>query len=383
MPSITVISFSDLNADLRIMRQIRWLLDAGWDVFTIGNKPYGGLPFFRAPAPPSPRQRRSELLLSACTRAYEWRYWRRLRPLAAQLRACPTDLILANDISALPLALAGSGASRVVLDAHEYAPEEWADIRSWRWMHQPYVRYLCREYIPQCDGMMTVCQGIADRYREEFSVDPIVVTNAAPKQSFVASPTKPDEIRLVFHGGVVRSRRIESIINAFTMTDPRYSLDLYLVSHDRKYYAELAACAEGVERVNIRPPVPIGDVGRVINSYDAGICFYPPVNFNNLHTLPNKFFDYIQARLAVVTGPSPEIVPIVQDTGIGVVSHDFSSEALAAAINKLTPAHIEAYKEAAEVAAGLYSAENNKRVFLSALEAALDSTQGALEVAGA
>ena len=105
---------------------------------------------------------------------------------------------------------------------------------------------------------------------------------------------------------------------------------------------------------------------RRANGYDAGIVFFPPLTANLEHALPNKFFDLIQARVAIVTGPSPEMAGIVREFGCGVVAAGFTLDALVAALGELTPEGIAEMKEGAGRAAEVHSAERNRDTLLDA-----------------
>ena len=90
-----------------------------------------------------------------------------------------------------------------------------------------------------------------------------------------------------------------------------------------------------------------------------GIFLLPPVNFNYENTLPNKLFDFIQARLGVAIGPTPEMAEIVNNYKIGVVSENFTPQSLAEKLVTLTQADIETFKHNANRAAADLNAEVN------------------------
>jgi hypothetical protein len=106
------------------------------------------------------------------------------------------------------------------------------------------------------------------------------------------------------------------------------------------------------------------DILPFINAYDVGIYLLPPVNFNSEHTLPNKFFDFIQARLAIAVGPSPEMSRIVKEFDIGVVANDFTASSLAAKLKPLTDSDIRRFKENTAQAAERHSAQANRELML-------------------
>jgi hypothetical protein len=97
------------------------------------------------------------------------------------------------------------------------------------------------------------------------------------------------------------------------------------------------------------------------NQYDIGLFLVPPTNFNLEHTLPNKFFEFIQARLAVAIGPSIEMKKIVEEYDCGVVSSDFTPKTLAKQLNALTTEKITYYKNQSHKAASVLNADTNRR----------------------
>jgi hypothetical protein len=97
---------------------------------------------------------------------------------------------------------------------------------------------------------------------------------------------------------------------------------------------------------------------QTINNFDIGIYILKEHGFN-IHTLSNKFFEYIQARLAIAIGPSVEMANIVNQYNLGVCSESFSSRALARNIMSLSRNDIMSYKNNANKYARELSAENN------------------------
>ena len=67
--------------------------------------------------------------------------------------------------------------------------------------------------------------------------------------------------------------------------------------------------------------------------------------------LPNKLFEYIQARLAIAIGPSPEMAKVVREYDCGLVSSDFKPETLADCLNAIDREKIMHYKNNSDIAA--------------------------------
>jgi hypothetical protein len=120
-------------------------------------------------------------------------------------------------------------------------------------------------------------------------------------------------------------------------------------------------------RINILPSVKSSEVVPTINRYDVGVFLLPPVNFNYANTLPNKLFDFIQARLAVAVGPTPEMADIVKHFDLGIVGEDFTPESLAKKLSTLDADKLQYFKSRSVLAARELNAEKNENIFTSLL----------------
>lgn len=275
------------------------------------------------------------------------------------------DLIIANDVETLPIAFRFPSPVKVIFDAHEYAPRHFEDKRTWRVFFQKFNLWLCKKYIPRTSGMMTVGKGLAKEYRKNFGVDPLVITNANNYFELTPVALVPGRIRLVHHGIATPSRKLELMITLMDLLDERFTLDLILLSPGfasattLDYIDQLKKLSQHNSRINILPPVPMHEVVRTVNRYDMGLFLLPPINFNYENTLPNKLFDFIQGRLGVAIGPTPEMAEIVRQYKNGVVSDDFTPESLAIKLNKITNAEIEIFKMNSAKAAKEINAEIN------------------------
>lgn len=351
MPSparILVLSPSDLRTDPRVRRQLK-LLGAEFPVTAAGlaDPALPGVEFVSLAGGRRTLAGRLQRISRLAARRFD-RHYRHLdfvQRAHAALAGREFGLIVANDADSWPLALALRGRGRTLCDAHEYAPREFEDVLWWRFLHGPYKTDLCRRFLPQADATTTVCEGIADEYARVFGVRPAVLMNVPPAADLAPSPVTADRIRMVHHGAAIAGRKIETMLEVVARLDARFTLDLMLVPSDPAYLARLRQLAAAQPRVRFVPPVPLDRIPSTINAYDVGLYLLEPTNFNNRHALPNKFFEFIQARLAVAIGPSPEMARIVGRFDCGPVAPDFRPETLAARLNALTPDAIRRCKE--------------------------------------
>lgn len=361
---ILILSYSPLASDPRIQRQIRALKDdylvetSGFDCNGHTHIPF--YPIYTRPTFSLIRKLRRAFQFYS--RQFEAFYWDSgKQALVKQLRPNAYDVIISNDIQTLPLALAiGTPKTKIYFDAHEYHPKEFEENFNWRLFHKPFVSYLCKTYIPKAHVFSTVAEGIADEYEKFAGSKPLVINNATSYRDLKPSPTNETSIRLIHHGVAIPGRKLEQMIEMMDLLDERYALYFMLAgSTSATYLNELKKKASKNQRIHFVPPVASGKICEEINQYDIGVYILPPTNFNNLHALPNKFFEFIQARLCLALAPSPEMSALTTTYDLGVVSDNFSALSMSAKIAALPVEQIMHHKIQAHTHARLLSDETN------------------------
>lgn len=356
--SLCVLSYTDARRDPRVWRQIKALRQT-YHITVVGlaDPELEGVDFF--PIKRKPKKSLGELVraagLLAGIHGPAGRRFYLAQP--GQVNNVHFDLVFCNDAEPLPLAFALAKGVPVLFDAHEFYPLEFESSLKWRIFLQRYLTGLCREYIPRCAAMTTVSQGLAERYEKDFGVLPEVVFSAPELVEQNPSRTDPAHIRLVHHGAANRDRGLEQMIEIMRCLDGRFSLDLYLVG-DQRYINTLKALAKGCPSIHWREPLPMQEIPTRLNGYDVGLCFLLPNTFNIARSVPNKLFEFLQARLAIAVGPSPDMAAIVREHNLGIVSDDFSPQAMAKCLNALTRDDIARYKVNTHNAAELFNASH-------------------------
>ena len=287
-----------------------------------------------------------------------------LREIASRLRAREFDFIAVHDLRLLPVALAirGQNRSKVLFDAREYYSRHYEDLWWWRLLYQPMNRALCRRFLPRADRIMTVSHGLAAEYEREFGVRCDVLPGMPSPRALAPGPVDPSCIRIIHHGLASPSRRLEGMIEVMRRLPARFRLDLMLMPSDPRYLAQLERTAATVPGVRILPPVPFAQLVEATNTYDIGLFLVPPVSFNLRFTLPNKFFEFIQARLMVAIGPSPEMARYVREHDLGVVANDFEPATLAKALAALSAEDIARFKRNADCAARILNSNQTDEI---------------------
>lgn len=365
---ILVLTYTPFVQEPRALKQVRYLRDVH-EVTTagFGPAPFSDVPHVEIPQIPPQRWGLFGRLVSAGLLVLHWyRPLTRInaldRSVAVSLGDGDWDIVIAHDLKTLEIALELAPRHGVVLDLHEYAPRQEEHSFLWRWLIAPYHRWMCRKNVPKTAAVVTVSQGIADEYRRQFGFDSTLVVNATPyfdlKPGPVGSP-----LRLVHSGGIAVQRRLDIMIQGVLESSADVTLDLFLVGGESALMVQLRSLAAGDPRIRFREPVPYDELVQTLNGYDLGLSIFPPTTFNLAWCLPNKFFDFVQARLGEIVGPSQEMARFVEEYGIGLVLPDFEPSSLAAALDAMTVEAVATWKAASATHAAALSSESQARIW--------------------
>lgn len=368
-PSLLVFSFSDIRNDARVRKQVL-LFAEQYRVTTcgFGEPVHSEVSHIALDPEENIWQARSEAVLLRL-RAYRAAYWRQeyVRRAVAALRGRSFDVVIANDLETVGLAAREFGAERVHADLHEYYPGLHDQVEAWVKLRKPFLEWQLRTFLPVVASVTTVSETIAARYRNEFGFECLVVRNASPKQDLKPQAVSAP-LRLVHSGGAQPNRRIEVMMRGVAASDSGSTLDLYL-THEKSEYAQgLRDLAKQLgHRITVHPPLPQNDLVGVLNQYDVGIHILPHSNTNNALALPNKFFDFVQARLGIIIGPSEDMVRVLASNNLGIVTDGFDVEDVTRAVDELDVTTVAGWKRSADEAAESLSAEQESKVWVSAI----------------
>ena len=369
-PRILCLSLSPIHRDARVLRQLDVLARHG-DVTTLGYgpRPDGAVDHLEVDAslPSLPQTPKGVALLATRRLGAAEAVAPALVEARRLLQGRRFDLVVANEARILPVAMevAGAGGARtpVWADMHEWAPQERSHVRSWRLLVAPLMDHVCRVYLPQAAAVTTVGATIAQLYQRDYGVQCEVVRNARPYVDLQPSVPVDGVIRLAHSGGAVPGRNIEALIDA-TNAVAHTTLDLILVpaNDGGRYLAQLRQRAAGNERVRFHDAVTPDELPAALNRYDVGVYCLPPANLNMEYALPNKLFDFVQARLGMVVGPSPEMAAFVREHHLGRVATSFDGDDFTSAIAALTPEEVAAAKRSAHEQARALSSDTDVAV---------------------
>jgi glycosyltransferase involved in cell wall biosynthesis len=356
---ICIISFSNIKNDIRVQREIE-MARTHSKVTVLGYgawEPCDNVRYIQVPVTP---RTKTYLFLYACNlmlgrifpKLYDALYWgkKEYKIGLALLEEGDFDLVHANDWDSLPLAVkaAQNADFRLLFDAHEFSPEQEAYTIFGKYFIKPYLNYLFKKYLKRADKVITVSAGIQDLFYQHFGIKSELIMNASVYKQFHLSPTDENRLSIIHHGIAVKGRCIEEMIRMISLTDERFTLFLMLVERsDRKYVPKLKKFAQknALGRVVFLQSVDPDQVLDAVSAYDIGLPLLEASQKSYFNALPNKFFHYIMAGLAIAVPPLPAMAEIIKREGIGCVAQSIDAKAVAKMLNELDSKEIIGYKK--------------------------------------
>ena len=364
MKRVYIAVINDLVTDQRVHRVADLLQERGMEVTCIGrrlrNSPdLEGVGF---------KHRRFRMLFTKGPLFYACF---NVRLLITLLFVRKPILFVANDLDTLPASFMASRIRKVKLiyDSHELFTQvpELIDRprvqRFWKWIEYWYVTRL--------DHALTVNQSIAEIYRRLYKTRFRVVRNVPVKREPCPDQQAKKDFAgkkvIIYQGALNVGRGLELVIETMQYLDNT----VFLVVGSGDIDAALRTMVEEMdlgEKVFFKGRLSPRELFPLTCAADLGISLEEDRGLNYRYALPNKLFDYIQARVPVLCSALPEMARIVNTFGVGITTMENDPRKLAGIIRYMLEERSEgAWREALDQAATELCWENESRVYLELL----------------
>lgn len=242
------------------------------------------------------------------------------------------DVFVANDLDTLPANFLAAKIKRkpLVYDSHEYFTEVPELIG------RPVVRTIWtgleKLLVPRVDAAYTVCDSIAEVYRDLYKVDFKVVRNlpVCSKLEKTEHQEKAEgEAKVILYQGALNlGRGLEAAIRAMQFLE---ETELWLVGDgDLTDQLKQLVSESGLEsKVKFLGRLPLTELSKITSQADLGISLEEDLGLNYRFALPNKLFDYIQVGVPVLVSNLPEMKRIVDRYQIGAIAGTHQRKELA------------------------------------------------------
>lgn len=248
------------------------------------------------------------------------------------LRADKNTILLANDLdSLLPFYLVSKIKNLpLVFDSHEIF-SELPSLRN-RPKTKKVWKTLERFLLPRMKYFYTVSNGYAKWFEKEYSVQPSIIRNVPNLQKlndkenfiFFELPRIPEGYKIVLYQGALNiSRGLEYTIKAMQYVDNC----IFWIAGDGPIRHELEQLVLDLNlknKIHFFGNVPPKVLKTITPIADLGISLEEDLGISYKYALPNKVFDYFQARVPILSTYLPDIKATVEKYQVGRViqKHD-------------------------------------------------------------
>jgi hypothetical protein len=344
---ILVADLTDVRINLRPKRHIDFLVEDGHEIDVISLAPSGANPETKVRYFQIPGSRRTfsrpwwvRLISSKLLPPdHKWGEgslaYRQAMFGESGIEEVEYDLCLVENISLLPGLLQLKKIRKFIVDVREYHPGQNEQSIIWRLWRSPEARRIYRHQLPEVDGVITVSKGIQNLLLSKWGVNSCVALSA-PNQNAISPVTVPSRpMRLVHHGVAARKRGVDFVIDAIGGMSSA-TLTLFLVGRkmDIEYLVNRASQYENIE---IREAVHPTKIVESMSEFDIGLAFFPLNNLNLVHSMPNKFFEYITAGTPPLVASGTDMAGFVEESSFGFTTEYSSEKSLRAFIESITP----------------------------------------------
>ena len=323
MKNIIVSVTNDISNDQRVAKVCDTLYSLNYNLVLVGRKLPRSLPIQR-----NYKIKRFKLFFNKGFLFYAEFNIR----LFCYLLLTKCDVLLSNDLDTLvPNFLVSKLRNKeLVYDSHELFPETPELI------HRPKTKkvweFIEKILIPRLKNCYTVSQSIAKYYKEKYNTHFEVVRNV-PKSTNIPSNVHlsfdfNEKTVILYQGAINMGRGLELMIQTIRLLD---NCLLLIVGdgdilEDLKKLVNLIKLNDNVIFLGKVVPEKLKEITPMAH---IGLSIEEDLGLSYRFALPNKLFDYIQAKIPVITSNLPEMKKMVVEHGVGEVLEERTPQALA------------------------------------------------------
>jgi glycosyltransferase involved in cell wall biosynthesis len=296
-------------------------------------------------------------------------FYRRTFP---EMRKFSPKIIIAGDLFSLLPALMNkrrnlrrNSSPRLIYDSKELYKElpslklKRSSYLFWDFVEKVAVRYV--------DEVITVNESIADILEAKWHLPTTVIMNVPDVARQVSIGERSlDKVTLAFSGGLQSGRGLHNLIRLLTLLPDKYELRFVGDGSLRTELEKLAASLNLSSRVHFIGRVKNTEVIDELSKATIGIYLMENSGLCHYLALPNKLFQFINARLPVIVPTFPEMENIVSKFEIGAAVDPTDIKAAASKVLELTSdqEHYSQLVRNCEKAAGILNWQLEKEKFV-------------------
>ena len=287
----------------------------------------------------------------------------------------PQDMLIIEDITLLPFATRYKQTYKschLLIDLREFYPLEYENDEQWREGLGQFFTHLCRHYLPFVDTALSVSEGLCERYKKDFRIPCTLFYSLPPFFDYTPKPTDKHHIKSLYHGFISPDRSSMELLDlAKLLLNSPYTLYVMALSNQKGFLESFRIQATTLPSIKMIEPVSLEMIIPTSSSYDIGLIPFKPTTFNLAHCMPNKLFEYLQARLALLCTPLDDISNFIKAHQCGTLTQGFESADIATTLLRLSPQDIDTQKAHAHTQAQKWHIGYNRNILENLLHKVL------------
>ncbi|MBG7631757.1 MAG: glycosyltransferase [Bacteroidetes bacterium] len=355
MKRILVSVTNDLVTDQRVHKVCTTLTQMNFDILLIGRKLKNSKPLTR-----KYKTYRFKLLFNKGFLFYAEYNFR----LFFILLFSKKDILLANDLDTLlPNYLVSRiSKSKLVYDSHELF-SELPEI-----INRPFVQNFWlrieRYILPKLRNCYTVCESIAKYYKSKYNVNFRIVKNYPVQIYQLDKSSFPFDIKknkiILYQGAINIGRGLELMIETMLYIDNALFVIIGNGEIDEQIKQQVVhlKLEDKIKFISKKTPTELLQLTPIA---DLGISLEEDLGLNYRYALPNKIFDYIQAKIPILISNLPEMKKIIDNYKVGEIILDRNPKKLAIQINHILQRDKCFYSKRLEIASEELIWENESK----------------------
>lgn len=323
MPTLIFTVTNELSFDQRMQRICGSLAKEGYDVWLVGRKIKGCPELAVSPF--------KQLRLNCFSKKGPAFYFEFNLRLFVYLLFKKADLICAIDLDTI---LACYGASVLkgthrVYDAHEYFTEQ-KEVATRPRIYRIWLA-IERLMVPKFKNGYTVNDWIAGALKERYQVNYAVIRNLPLNLPYTGQQAA--EKFILYQGAVNEGRCFEQLIPA--MKEVEAPLRIYGTGNFINQTLSIINDNSLEYKVEIFKPLSPAILRKITGQAYIGITLFDNQGLSQVHSLANRFFDYIMAGIPQLCIDFPEYRALNDQFEIAYLIPNTDPKTIALALNKL------------------------------------------------
>jgi glycosyltransferase involved in cell wall biosynthesis len=248
------------------------------------------------------------------------------------------DILLSNDLDTLlpNFLISKIFRLKLVYDSHELFTEVPELI------NRPFVRgfwlTIEKNIVPKVKNCYTVSNSISKYYNSKYNTSFKVIRNLPIAVNKDMNGTFPFETNnkkiILYQGAINKARGLELMIT--TMQYIENTIFVIIGSGDIKNkLQQQIQILKLKDKIKFISKVTPKELQKLTPLADLGISIEEDFGLNYKFALPNKLFDYIQAKIPVLVSDLPEMKNIIKKYSVGEIIQDRNPKKLAIQITSI------------------------------------------------